>query len=111
MPFGSNVAVWLARGVLRLPVTVQVPPVGLNGATVIGSSWCEIARVVLSASGCALFGRSNGPLEAPTGKNAVITPAQQRKRLIKARGLEPADRKVDFFFILLALMLNGVVLS
>ena len=100
MPLASNVAVWPARGVLRLPVTVQVPPAGLNDANRQGSSSCEIARVVLSAPGCALFGRSERSLEAPTGKTAIITPAQQRKRLIKARGLkQAADRKVDFFFI------------
>ena len=113
-PLGSNVAVWPARGVLRLPVTVQVPPAGLNAATVKGSSSCEIARIVVSAPGRALFGRwpapcrGNGPVEAPTAKNAISTPAQQRKRIIKARGVKPADRKVDFFFILLTLRLNAV---
>jgi hypothetical protein len=76
-----------------------------------GSSSCEIARVVLSAPGCALFGRSNGPWKRqPERRNNHSW--QQRKRLIKARGLkQAADRKVDFFFILLTLVLNGVVLS
>jgi hypothetical protein len=30
MPLASNVAVWPARGVLRLPVTVQAPPAGMD---------------------------------------------------------------------------------
>jgi hypothetical protein len=40
-------------------------------------------------------------MEAPTAKNEISTPAQQRKSLTKARGLKEADREVDFFFIFL----------